>query len=106
MAGEKQRPNRRTRFGTIWGELEYVCRRVHYWLHERKDKARARRPLRRLERLLRMVPENELAIIRQEGFALLYELKDELTHAIQHRKREIELMEKLHEDVATGGYEE
>jgi len=53
----------------------------------------------RLERLLDQLPENNLAIIREEGTALLYELKKEIAGAIAHRKKEFQLMERLHKSV-------
>jgi hypothetical protein len=55
------------------------------------------------------LPENDLAIIRQEGAALLSELKGDLDSAIQHRKKEIELTERaqksVQESVDRGDYD-
>jgi hypothetical protein len=55
------------------------------------------------------LPENDLAIIRQEGAALLSELKGDLDSAIQHRKKEIELTERaqksVQESVNRGDYD-
>lgn len=98
------------RFGTIWGELDYVCRRIHYWLYGRNSKAAARRYLGRLEHILAKLPENDLAILRQEGLALLHELRGQNRSAIKHREREIQLTERLHdsvrESVQAGEYDE
>src|SRR2546421_5438881 len=92
-------PRAQRRFGTIWGELEYVCKRVHYWLYCRKSLTSARRYLSRLERILVQLPPNDLAILREEGRALLHELKGQTKGALEHRQREIQLMERLQESV-------
>jgi hypothetical protein len=89
-------PTTKRRFGNIWGELDYLCKKIRYWLYTRKQKTRAKRYLDRLERVLHNLPENDLAILREEGLALLYELKGKVGESITHRRREIELMEHLH----------
>lgn len=92
-------PKTQRRFGTIWGELEYVCKRVHFWLYRRKSKTSARRYLNRLDRILVKLPDSDLAILREEGLALLHELKGQLSGAMEHRQREIQLTERLHNSV-------
>jgi hypothetical protein len=93
--------NRRSRkkFGPIWGELDYLCRQVHHRMFVRRDKEFALSLLGRLERILSELPEGDLAIMRQEGLALYHHLKGEVSLAIEHRKREIELAELLQKDV-------
>ena len=59
----------------------------------------ARRFQSRLHAVLNALPENRLAILREEGWALLHELEGELAAAIEHRKKEIRLIERLHESV-------
>jgi len=66
-------PATRRSFATIWGELDYLCKKIHFWLYTRKQTRNAARYLNRLERVLREVPENDIAIVRQEGLALLYQ---------------------------------
>jgi hypothetical protein len=46
-----------------------------------------------------------MAVLRQEGLAQLHELKGDKSAAIKHRKREIELMEKLQDEVRNGAYD-
>jgi hypothetical protein len=100
MKEEANTPPRTSRkFATVWGELEYVCRKTHYWLYLRKNRASARRYLGRLQRLLGNLPENNLAILREEGLALLHELRGQLEAAMAHRQREIQLMESLERTV-------
>jgi hypothetical protein len=86
-------------FVSPWVELDYLCKKIHYWLYVRKNKARADRYQDRLEQVLKVLPNSDdnLAIIRQEGWALLHELKDEASQSILFRTREIELIERLHE---------
>jgi hypothetical protein len=99
-------PATRRRFTTIWGELDYLCKKIHYWLYARKQKARAERYLNRLERVLHELPENDVAIVRQEGLALLCQLKGRIAESIRYRMREIELMERLHCETDARGYDE
>ena len=91
-------PTTQRRFATIWGELDYVCKKIRYWLYARKQRARAERYLQRLAVILHELPENDIAIIRAEGLALFHELKGELGEAITHREREIHLTERLHKE--------
>src|SRR5262249_50107263 len=98
------------RFGTIWGELAYVCKRIHHRWYVKNDKASAKRYLSWLERVLKGLPENDLAILREEGLAWLHQLRGELGLAIDHRQREIQLVERLHssvrQSVSAGVYDE
>jgi hypothetical protein len=107
MIHEKSKPPLTQRsFANCWGELDYLCNKLRYWLYIRKQKTRAKRYLDRLERVLDDLPENELAIIREEGLALLYELKGKIGESIAHRKREIQLMERLHREAQSPKYAE
>jgi len=94
-----QPAKRRKKAGNAWGQLEAICRKVHAALYERRDKISARRYRRRLEQALAQLPENDIAILREEGIALLHELRSENALAIPHREREIQLMKRLHESV-------
>ena len=97
-------PNTQRSFVNSWGELDYLCQKIRYWLYTRKQKAKAGRYLERLARVLRGLSENDAAIIREEGLALLHELKGELDPAIAHREREIRLTEQLHREVRSPRY--
>src|SRR5947207_4721399 len=100
----KKRPITQRHFANSWSELHYLCGKIRYWLYGRGQRGKAERYLNRLERVLRRVPENDSAILRQEGLALLYELKGRLGEAIAHRKREIQLMERLHGEAESPEY--
>jgi hypothetical protein len=88
------------KFRDSWGELDYLCRKVSFWLYERGDRSAARRYFERLSETLSRLPKKESAIVREEGLALLHELEGELDRAIAHRQQEINLMRKLHASVA------
>ena len=103
---KKKPPTTQRRFTSPWLELDYLCTKVRFWLYTRKAKHRAERYLKRLENVLAHVPENEVAIIRQEGFALLHELMGNVSASIVHRQREIELIERLHREARLPRYSE
>jgi hypothetical protein len=52
-----------------------------------------------LDRILKKLPENDMAIIREEGLAWTHQLRGENAAAIKHRQREIQLIEMLQDDV-------
>jgi hypothetical protein len=104
MPNKRKPPLTQRSFANMWGELDYLCRKVRFWLYTRKEKGRARRYLERLERVLDDLPENDLAIIRQEGLALLSELKGKVGESIAHRTKEIDLMERLHREAQSPKY--
>ena len=104
MLLKKHDPLRRRNDAKLWGELDKLCKKTRYWLYERKQKARADRYADRLEEALREVPDNQSAIIRAEGLALLSELKGQMDKAIVHRRREIQLMEKLQREAESPSY--
>jgi hypothetical protein len=99
-------PTTERRFANSWGELAYLCRKIRYWLYKRKQRARAEHYRNRLTMVLHDLPENDLAIIREEGLALFCELEDEVCEAIAHREREIQLIERLHRDAESPRYDE
>src|SRR5438874_1721445 len=96
-----QPPTTQRRFTDVWGELDYLCRKSHYWMYTRKQRAGAERYLARLERAARKLAHNDMAIIREEALALVSELKGRIAESIVHRKREIALMEQLHRDASS-----
>jgi hypothetical protein len=92
------------RFANVWGELSYLCEKMRYWLYTRKQRTRAKRYLDRLERVLHELPDNDMAIVREEALALFHELRGDIGEAIAHRGREIELIERLHREAASPRY--
>lgn len=96
-------PTQRT-FANAWSELDYLCRKVHFWLHARQERARALIYRDRLERVLHSLPQSR-AILREEGLSLLSELRGDLADSVKHRTREIELMERLHLEAQSKQYD-
>src|SRR5438128_183318 len=92
---KKKPPTTQRRFTHPWLELAYLCKKIRFWLYARKDKHRADRYFPRLQRVLKEVPPEDMAIIRHEGLALLGEFTGDLSIAVVHRKKEIELIERL-----------
>ncbi|MBI1830176.1 MAG: hypothetical protein HYR84_01850 [Planctomycetes bacterium] len=106
MKLKEKPPITRRRFASLWVELEYLCRKVHYWLYTRKNATRADQYRDRLQAVLSDLPRNDIAIIRQEGHALLCQLNGNVGKAIRHRTREIELIERLHEIASDPKYDD
>jgi hypothetical protein len=98
-------PLTRRSFANVWGELDYLCTKIRYWLYARKQKSNAERYLHRLDQALHQSAGNDLAILREEGLALLAELRGEVAEAVAHRRREIELMKQLHREARSPGYD-
>jgi hypothetical protein len=96
----------RRKFRTKWGELEHLCAVIHRLWYTQGKKAKAKEYVPRLDKLLAELPPNDVAILREDGFALLCEITGRIGEAIKHRKREIRLMEKLHQDVESKDYTE
>jgi hypothetical protein len=97
-------PDTRRSFSNGWAELEYLCQKVRYWLYDRKQRTRALRYRDRLTQVLAGLPKSELAILREEGLALLHELEGQIDAAIRHRRREVELMERLQREAQSPKY--
>ena len=107
MTLKKLKPpsNRRT-FANVWAELDYLCRKISFWLYKKHKAANARPYAKRLASVLKALPPSDGAILREEAFALLHELQGRLDDAIAHREREIALMERLHKEAASPAYAE
>ncbi|HEV7222696.1 MAG TPA: hypothetical protein VGN42_08345 [Pirellulales bacterium] len=97
-------PRTRRTFTNGWDELDYLCKKITYWLHMENRSDKARRYLNRLEQVLTALPKSRIAILREEGLGLLYELRGEASKAIKHRRREIELMRQLHKEARSAKY--
>ena len=107
MTLKKLKPpsNRRT-FANVWAELDYLCRKISFWLYKKRKAANSQRYAKRLASVLKALPPSDGAILREEAFALLHELQGRLDDAIAHREREIALMERLHKEAASPSYAE
>ena len=89
---------------SAWGKLDKLCRKAHDCLYRTKRQASATSYADRLEEVLHKLPEADTAILGHEGLALLSEMKGNIREAIAHRKREIELTERLHKEAESSKY--
>lgn len=87
-------PARRT-FVSGWDEIVYLYHRIVHWFYGQGSPARARPFAKRLERLLRREAADHQAIMGEECWSLVYELKGNLRKAIEYRLSEIRLMKWL-----------
>jgi hypothetical protein len=104
LTEETGRPRTQRHFANDWEELAYLCRKIRYWLYKERRRDKAQRFLVRLEQVLRRLPKNGIAIVQEEGWALLHELKGQIRKAIPHRRREIDLMRRLHKEARSAKY--
>jgi len=93
MATESIRTRRK--FAGEWDEIKYLYDKLLFWLYERDDRRKSRPICDRLEPLLKKVAAKGEAILGEECWSLVYEVRREFGKAIQHRRREIELITRL-----------
>jgi hypothetical protein len=88
-------PGRRT-FADQRDQIDYLHRKLLYWLYEREDKARAHFFAERLGALLSKASPGHDAIFPEECWSLICEAKDDLPGALKHREHEVRLIKRLH----------
>src|SRR5437016_8930169 len=79
-------PATRRKFAGQWDEISYLHDKLLYWMYEREDARRAEPFARRLERALRRLPKDDIAILSAESRALIAEWRGDLGAAIRHRE--------------------
>ena len=99
MNEEKPPSRRQIAEAKLWAELDRVCRRVHESWYKNKNRNSGERFVRQLDRILKKLPENDVAIVRQDALGLFRQLQGDNVGAIKHRQEEIRLIEQLHDDV-------
>jgi hypothetical protein len=99
MSAENPPSRREIAEARLWAELARVCRTVHDSWYITRDRISGERLLRQLERILKSLPESDMAIVRQDALAWFHQLRGDNAAAIQHRQEEIRLIELLHDDV-------
>ena len=62
---------REENLGTVWGELSRVVREIHRRLFHHGDEISARLLLGRLQHILSELPEDDTAIVREEGICVV-----------------------------------
>jgi tetratricopeptide (TPR) repeat protein len=86
-------PTRR-KFGGEWDEILYLYDKLLFWLYDRQDHPRALRFCGRLARLLRKASPDHQAIRGEECWSLIWEARNDLGRAIEHRENEVRLVRK------------
>jgi hypothetical protein len=89
-------PPHRRKFANEWDEIRYLYDKLLYWLYQRGDRGRARPYAERLECLLRKADPDHNSILGEECWSLVYETKCDLPKAIEHRNKEIDLIQRMH----------
>jgi hypothetical protein len=92
----------------IWGELNAECMTLHVLLYDNRDVTTARMHLPRLKSLIDRLPDDDdgIAIIRAESLAIYHELQSDAELALFYRRREVELMHQLYEDIRLNNYDD
>src|SRR4030088_1390652 len=83
----------------LWAELARVCRTIRDSWYTTRDRISGERFVRQLDRILKRLPENDMAIVRHDALAWFHQLRGDNAAAIKHRREEIRLIELLHDDV-------
>ena len=78
-----------------WDRIRDLYNKLLHWLYAQEDVSKAQRCAHRLERLLTLADPAHETIFGQECWSLIYEASGNLQKAIEHRKKEIELIQRL-----------
>lgn len=84
------------KFHGAWDEIGYLRMKILDWFYDRGNGQKAFPFCARLEALLERTPEAREAILGQECWSLICEVRGDLAGAIAYREREIELIKRLH----------
>lgn len=82
-------PSNRVSFLGVGDELNYLNDKISYWWHVRHNRNRALAFLSRFQQLLATIAKEDVSIAFQGHFALLHEVKGDLSNAILHLRRQI-----------------
>ena len=88
-------PSTKRKFASEWDEIDYLYHKILYWFYPVRDRAKALKFSKRLESLLKRFASRHEAIFGEECWSLVYEVKGDLDKAIEHREREIKLIQRL-----------
>lgn len=89
-------PPHRRKFANEGDEIEYLYDKLLYWLHVRHEADKARPYAERLAKVLPKADPKNKAILGQECWSLVYEVRGNQPAAIKHREKEIDLIRQLH----------
>jgi hypothetical protein len=93
---EMKRPAARIDFLNAGDELNYLSDFVRYFASKGASNSAEAAPfLQRFSDLLQQSGSDDGSILLQDHWALLHEIKGDIPKAIEHREREVELIERL-----------
>ncbi len=84
------------KFHGAWDEIDYLRMKILDWFYGRGNRRKAMPFCARLEALLEKTPDAHEAILGEECWSLICEVRGDLARAIAYREREIELIKRLH----------
>jgi tetratricopeptide (TPR) repeat protein len=85
----------RRKFYHEWDEIDYLYMKILHWWYDKEDRRKAMPFCDRLQALLEKTPDAHEAILGEECWSLICEVRGDLAGAIAYRQREIELMKQL-----------
>ena len=88
-------PPDRHQFANAWDEIGYLRDKLLYRLYQREDADKARPYAERLEELLPKADPDQEAILAQECWSLVSEIKGDLQKAIDHREKDVRRRNRL-----------
>lgn len=84
------------KFHGAWDEIGYLRMKILDWFYGRGNRRKALPFCDRLEALLERTPDTHEAILGEECWSLICEVRGDLAKAIAYREHEIELIKRLH----------
>ncbi len=88
-------PNKRN-FVSKWDEIAYLCAKIMYYFHCRRQRYRAKRFVIRLTDPLQCLAQQGEAIIEETANSLICEYDGRWKEAALHRQKELELIFRLY----------
>ncbi len=85
----------RRKFAHAWDEISYLYHKTLYWAYARNNYSKARVFVPRLLNLLEKDDPQCIALLGLTARALVFEIRDELEHAVVYRSKEIKTLEYL-----------
>ncbi len=86
----------RRKFYHDWDEIEYLYLKILDWWYDKGNRRKALSFCDRLQALLEKTPDTHEAILGEECWSLICEVRGDLAGAIAYREHEIELIKRLH----------
>lgn len=89
----------------VWAKLDRLCSVIHRSLYVAGQEEAARSRLREVESLVRQLPADDGSIVGAEARAICYQMQGDYARALAWRKREIDRMKSLYQDIMENQYD-